>query len=83
MPCDVSETSSLENVCDGIEGNIDFFVHAGDIIYYDNLSKNKAMAHYHWDRMFSLPTNKSFHAQVTSYFEKDDYDLFFVLILIY
>ena len=25
MPCDVSETSSLENVCNGIKGNIDFF----------------------------------------------------------
>lgn len=57
--------------------DLDFFVHAGDIIYYDNLSKNKAMAHYHWDRMFSLPTNKSFHAQVTSYFEKDDHDAWF------
>jgi alkaline phosphatase D len=57
--------------------DLDFFVHAGDIIYYDNLAKNKAMAHYHWDRMFSLPTNKSFHAQVTSYFEKDDHDAWF------
>ena len=28
MPCDVSETSSLENVSNGIEDNIDFFVHA-------------------------------------------------------
>ena len=27
MPCDVSDTSSLENVCNGIEGNIDFFVY--------------------------------------------------------
>lgn len=57
--------------------DLDFFVHAGDIIYYDNLSKNKAMAHYHWDRMFSLPTNKSFHSQTTSYFEKDDHDAWF------
>jgi len=56
---------------------LDFFVHAGDIVYYDNLAKNKSMAHYHWDRMFSLPTNKSFHAQTTSYFEKDDHDAWF------
>ena len=28
MPCDVSDTSSLEKVCDGISGKIDFFVHA-------------------------------------------------------
>ena len=57
--------------------DLDFFVHAGDILYYDNLAKSKSMAHYHWDRMFSLPTNKSFHAQVTSYFEKDDHDAWF------
>ena len=57
--------------------DLDFFVHAGDIVYYDNLAKNKSMAHYHWDRMFSLPTNKSFHTQITSYFEKDDHDAWF------
>ena len=57
--------------------DLDFFVHAGDIVYYDNLAKNKEMAHYHWDRMFSLPTNKSFHSKVTSYFEKDDHDAWF------
>lgn len=57
--------------------DLDFFVHAGDIVYYDNLAKNKAMAYYHWDRMFSLPTNKNFHSQVTSYFEKDDHDAWF------
>jgi len=28
MPCDVSDTSSLENVCDAIKDKIDFFVHA-------------------------------------------------------
>ena len=27
--------------------------------------------------MFSLPTNKSFHSRVTSYFEKDDHDAWF------
>jgi len=41
MPCDVSETSSLENVCDGIEGNIDFFVHA--VAYSD---KNELAGKY-------------------------------------
>ena len=41
MPCDVSETSSLENVCDGIEGNIDFFVHA--VAYSD---KNELSGKY-------------------------------------
>ena len=41
MPCDVSETSSLENVCDGIEGNIDFLVHA--VAYSD---KNELSGKY-------------------------------------
>ena len=41
MPCDVSETSSLEDVCDGIEGNIDFFVHA--VAYSD---KNELAGKY-------------------------------------
>ena len=41
MPCDVSDTSSLENVCDGIEGNIDFFVHA--VAYSD---KNELAGKY-------------------------------------
>ena len=57
--------------------DLDFFVHAGDIVYYDNTAKNKAMAHHNWNRMFSLPTNKSFHSQVTSYFQKDDHDAWF------
>ena len=60
-----------------LELGVDFFVHTGDIIYYDNLAKNKAMAYYHWDRMFSIPTNKDFHSQVSSYFEKDDHDTWY------
>ena len=41
MPCDVSETSSLKNVSNGIEGNIDFFVHA--VAYSD---KNELAGKY-------------------------------------
>ena len=41
MPCDVSETSSLENVCNSIKGNIDFFVHA--VAYSD---KNELSGKY-------------------------------------
>lgn len=51
-----------------------FFVHTGDIFYYDSLAKNLALARYHWQRTFSLPTNVDFHRQVTSYFIKDDHD---------
>ena len=41
MPCDVSDTSSLENVCDGIKDKIDFFVHA--VAYSD---KNELSGKY-------------------------------------
>ena len=51
-----------------------FFAHTGDIVYYDRLAKNADLAHYHWQRTYSLPTNVEFHRHVGSYFEKDDHD---------
>ena len=51
-----------------------FFVHTGDIVYYDRLAKNVALARYHWQRTYSLPSNVAFHRQVASYFIKDDHD---------
>jgi alkaline phosphatase D len=51
-----------------------FFVHTGDIIYYDELAKNPDLARYHWQRTYSLPTNVEFHRHVGSYFIKDDHD---------
>lgn len=52
----------------------DFFVHAGDILYYDQLAKSEALARWHWQRMYSLPTNVRFHRGIASYFMKDDHD---------
>lgn len=52
----------------------DFFVHTGDIVYYDRLAKTEALARWHWQRTYSLPTNVNFHRQVASYFMKDDHD---------
>jgi len=52
----------------------DFFVHTGDILYYDKLAKTLPLARWHWARMYSLPTNVEFHRQVSSYFIKDDHD---------
>jgi alkaline phosphatase D len=51
-----------------------FFVHTGDILYYDRLAKTYDLALWHWTRMYSLPTNVAFHRQVASYFIKDDHD---------
>ncbi len=52
----------------------DFFVHTGDIVYYDKLAKNQNLARWHWSRTYSLPTNMRFHRRVASYFIKDDHD---------
>lgn len=52
----------------------DFFVHTGDILYYDQLAKSLELARWHWARMYSLPTNVAFHRQVPAYFIKDDHD---------
>jgi len=54
--------------------NPSFFVHTGDILYYDSLAKNKELARWHWSRTYSLPTNLDFHRVVSSYFIKDDHD---------
>ena len=51
-----------------------FFVHTGDILYYDKLAKTAELARWHWQRMYSLGTNVEFHRHVTSYFIKDDHD---------
>lgn len=36
MPCDVSDTASLESVRDGMKDNIDFFIHA--VAYSDKMN---------------------------------------------
>jgi alkaline phosphatase D len=51
-----------------------FFVHTGDIIYYDELAKTAELARWHWQRMYSWPSAVDFHRQVASYFMKDDHD---------
>ena len=54
--------------------NPDFFVNAGDIIYYDALAKTAELARYHWQRMYSWPDTVDFHRRVASFFIKDDHD---------
>ena len=55
----------------------DFFVHTGDIVYYDGMAKSLELAWWHWQRTYSRPTNVAFHRQVGSYFIKDDHDTWF------
>jgi len=55
----------------------DFFVHTGDIEYYDKPNPyaiSTTLAQYKWDRLYSLPYLRTFHNHVTSYFMKDDHD---------
>lgn len=52
----------------------DFFLHLGDIFYYDHLGKTNELACWHWNRMYSLPTHIAFHKNTPSYFLKDDHD---------
>lgn len=54
----------------------DFFVHTGDIVYYDKapLAKNAAEARAKWNLMFAYGHNRNFHLNVSSYFMKDDHD---------
>lgn len=52
----------------------EFFVHTGDILYYDMLAKTLDLARYHWQRMYGWPLAVEFHRHTTSYFIKDDHD---------
>jgi len=56
-------------------GDLDFFVHTGDILYYDSWAKNLELARWGWAQMFSLPTNVEFQRLVPTYFMKDDHDV--------
>ncbi|MEM7144046.1 MAG: alkaline phosphatase D family protein [Verrucomicrobiota bacterium] len=54
-----------------------FFVHTGDILYYDKAApdaRSADLARVKWQRMYALPYQRDFHAQVGSYFIKDDHD---------
>lgn len=55
----------------------DFFVHTGDIEYYDKpapYADNLELARFKWNRIYSMPFQRSFHNNVASYFIKDDHD---------
>jgi len=54
-----------------------FFVHAGDIEYYDKpgpWAKSAELARFKWNRLYSLENQRSFHANFAAYFMKDDHD---------
>jgi alkaline phosphatase D len=55
----------------------DFFVHTGDIEYYDKpdpFATNVELARFKWNRLYGLSNLSHFHNNVASYFIKDDHD---------
>ena len=56
----------------------DFFVHTGDIEYYDKpgpFAMTEELMRFKWDRIFALPYQRDFYRQFTTYFMKDDHDV--------
>ena len=57
--------------------NPDFYVHTGDIEYYDKpqpWALTESLMRFKWNRLFALPNQKEFYNHTTSYFMKDDHD---------
>ncbi|MBX3176749.1 MAG: alkaline phosphatase D family protein [Candidatus Hydrogenedentes bacterium] len=55
----------------------DFFVHTGDIVYFDRerpWAVNAEQARHKWHRMFALPYQRNFHNHTSSYFLRDDHE---------
>ena len=55
----------------------DFFVHTGDIEYYDKAlpwGPAPELARFKWNRFYAMPFQRAFHRSVASYFMKDDHD---------
>lgn len=58
--------------------NLDFYVHTGDIEYYDKPNPwayTEQLMRFKWDRIFALPFQREFYTNTTSYFIKDDHDV--------
>ena len=59
------------------DDNVDFFVHTGDIEYYDKKNPwamTEELMRFKWDRLFALPLQMDFYSNTTTYFMKDDHD---------
>jgi len=56
---------------------LDFFVHTGDIEYYDKegpYADTIELARFKWNRIYAMPYQRAFHNRTASYFMKDDHD---------
>ena len=58
----------------------DFYIHTGDIEYMDKpnpYAMTEELMRFKWNRIFSLPFQRNFYNNYTSYFMKDDHDIGF------
>ncbi len=58
--------------------NPNFLLSCGDNVYYDNedpIANTEALARYHWQRMYSLPTLVSCLSKIGGFWQKDDHDV--------
>lgn len=63
-----------------MQDDLDFYVHTGDIEYYDKPNPyafTEDLMRFKWDRLFALPLQRTFYAETTSYFMKDDHDILY------
>lgn len=63
-----------------MQDQLDFYVHTGDIEYYDKPNPyafTEELMRFKWDRLFALPLQREFYRQTTSYFMKDDHDILY------
>lgn len=61
-----------------LRDDLDFYIHTGDIEYYDKPNPyafTEELMRFKWDRLFALPLQRRFYNQTTSYFMKDDHDI--------
>ena len=57
--------------------NLDFYIHTGDIEYYDKpnpWAMTEALMYFKWNRLFALPLQRNFYLRHSTYFIKDDHD---------
>lgn len=57
--------------------NPDFFVHTGDILYYDFARPwvvTAEQARHKWNQMYALPFQRAFQNEISTYFVRDDHD---------
>lgn len=82
----VTTCQTISRIDSGADGHVayhwmkslepDFFVHTGDIVYYDKepFAKTIAEARAKWNLMFGYGYIRAFLGSVSAYFMKDDHD---------